>query len=80
MRRKDVVESPISQGRNQYIRFLDGERLTQKQAILAKCFECCNGFIDGREDCEMSDCSLYPLMTYNPNKISSIAPSTNPTA
>jgi hypothetical protein len=30
----------------------------------AKCYECCNNFVDGRVDCCMFDCSLYYWMPY----------------
>jgi hypothetical protein len=41
-----------------------GERLTQRQMILAKCFECCGNYADGREDCAIPECPLYPMMPY----------------
>lgn len=51
-------------GRKHYIRFLNGERLTQREAILAKCYDCDGGHSDGKFDCEMPACSLYPFMPY----------------
>ena len=44
---------PTSSGKTQYLRFLNGEALTYRQAALAKCYECCGGFSDGRFDCQM---------------------------
>jgi len=41
-----------------------GDRLTQRQAILAKCAECMGNHIDGRIDCQMPECPLYPFMPY----------------
>jgi len=38
-----------------------GVRLTQRQAILAKCFECANGYFDGKEDCAIAECPLHHL-------------------
>ena len=45
-------------------KYLKGKRLTQRQAILAKCAECLGYYADGRYDCEMPDCPLYPYMPY----------------
>ena len=53
-----------SGGRTQYVRYLKGDRLTQRQAIIAKCYECMGYYVDGRRDCKMSDCPLYPFMPY----------------
>ena len=60
----NALSGKQSQGRTQYVRYLRGERLTQRQAILAKCFECGGYYADGRKDCEMPDCALYPYMPY----------------
>jgi hypothetical protein len=42
----------------QYRKFLKGEKLTRKEAMLAKCYEC-NGLVDSREDCEVDTCPMY---------------------
>ncbi len=42
----------------------NGERLTLKQMILAKCCECMGKYIDGRSDCFIPECPLYPKMPY----------------
>lgn len=57
-------ECPVSSGRTQYIRYLKGEELTYREALLAKCAECNSGYVDGRNDCKASKCSLYPFMPY----------------
>lgn len=41
-----------------------GKRLTQRQAILAKCADCMNLHVDGLVDCRMPACPLYPFMPY----------------
>jgi hypothetical protein len=44
------------------IKHLNGIRLTQRQAIRAKCYDC-----DGMGDtgvCELVECPLYPFSTY----------------
>lgn len=48
---------------------LSGEIVVKKRpsmvkAIRAKCKDCMNDFRDGRNDCEMDDCSLYAWMPY----------------
>ena len=45
-------------GAIQYDKFLKGERLTRKQAMLAKCYEC-NGLEESRADCEVDTCPMY---------------------
>ncbi len=43
---------------------LVGRRLTQRKQILAKCYDCTGGYVDGKEDCGILNCPLYPLMLY----------------
>ena len=60
------------QGRKELVNHLNGGKLTQKQAITAHCYDCMGYYSDGAESCEMSDCSLYPFMPYNPNRRMSV--------
>lgn len=53
-----------AKGRKELQRYKEGKRLTQRQAILAKCYDCLGGYIDGKFDCKMPHCSLYPFMPY----------------
>ena len=53
-----------SKGKTQMLRHLDGEKLTRNQAIVAKCFDCMGMFIDGRLDCRMPNCPLFPFRSY----------------
>jgi hypothetical protein len=55
---------PASSGKTHYLRYLKGERLTHRQAILAKCAECNGGYKDGRHDCKIPACALYLYMPY----------------
>ena len=48
-------------------RHLAGVRLTQRQAIHAKCCDCNNRYVDGPEDCRIPKCPLYPWMPYRKN-------------
>ena len=43
---------------------LGGGKLTQRQMILAKCYECMNGYVDGKVTCGIPECPLCPLMPY----------------
>ena len=56
--------APKTAGKGHLLRHLKGGRLTQRQAILAKCCDCMGYHADGREDCLMKSCSLYPWMPY----------------
>jgi hypothetical protein len=38
--------------------------LTRRQAIIAKCADCMNNYVDGRNDCGVRTCPLYPWMPY----------------
>lgn len=55
---------PSSAGKRHLITHLEGKRLTRNQIIMAKCCECMGGYVDGRMDCKIPDCPLYPLMPY----------------
>jgi hypothetical protein len=57
-----------ARGKKELIKHLQSGRLTPKQAILAKCFDCLGYMVDGRQDCKMPSCSLYPFMVFNPSK------------
>lgn len=58
------VKGIKARGGNELQKHLMGERLTQRQMILAKCYDCMNGYLDGKLDCEIKECPLYPLMQY----------------
>lgn len=58
-----------ARGQKELLKHLSGERLTFKQAVYAKCYDCMNYFSDGKVDCECPACSLYPFMTYNQNRV-----------
>ena len=51
-------------GRQALKKHNEGKKLTYKQAVLAKCYECMCGFVDGRLDCRIPDCPLHPYMPY----------------
>lgn len=41
-----------------------GKRLTIAQMVTAKCAECMCEYADGRNDCKVPSCPLYPRMPY----------------
>ena len=46
-------------GQKEWAKFVNGEELTRKEAIFAKCYEC-NGFDESRDDCMGGiSCPLY---------------------
>lgn len=53
-----------AQGKREYVNYLEGKRITFKQAILALCYSCTNFYADGKNDCLISHCPLYPFMPY----------------
>jgi hypothetical protein len=57
-----------SRGKTCFEKHLTGGRLTQREAILAKCYDCTCFHIDGRIDCAMHHCPLYPWMPYREKK------------
>ena len=65
----DENNLPAASGRSEFIKYSKGERLTLSESILAKCYDCMGCYQDGRNDCELKDCSLYPFMPYNPDKV-----------
>lgn len=67
---RDLLASAMSgkmrSGKNDLIKHLKGERLTQRHAIAAKCYDC-----DGMGEtgvCDLGDCALYP---YSPFQLGS---------
>jgi len=56
-------------GKKELLKHLAGELLTLKQAVIANCYQCNAGYIDGRVDCKTADCPLYGHMPYRKNKV-----------
>ena len=53
-----------AKGRNERIKYLEGQPLTRQQAIRAHCFDCTGGYTDGARDCERKTCSMYGFHPY----------------
>ena len=63
-RLKLLTSAPASRGKSNLLKHLKGERLTQRQAIIAKCCDCMAYHVDGRIDCRMVHCPLYTWFPY----------------
>lgn len=61
---KNLETLPAFRGKKELIKHLNKERLTLRQATLAYCYSCAGYYLDGRKDCEVSDCPLRPFMPY----------------
>jgi len=55
-------------GQKEFLKHLDGELITMKQAILAKCYDCMGYYSDKGEDCELPTCPLYSYMPFRKDK------------
>lgn len=53
-----------ARGKKETLKHLTGKRLSPLQAIYAKCFECMGYYSDGKMDCQVPSCPLYPFMPY----------------
>lgn len=53
-----------ARGRAELLRHFDGKKMPASRAILAHCYDCMGYFADGKQDCQISECSLYPWMPY----------------
>ena len=53
-----------ARGGRELRKHLAGDKLTQRQMILAKCYDCMGCYADGKVDCGIPECPLYPIMPY----------------
>jgi hypothetical protein len=53
-----------ARGMKEFYKYELGAKLTLKQSILAKCCECMGKYADGKVDCGIEECPLYPFMVY----------------
>lgn len=60
-----ISNAPVSSGKNCILKYLNGQGIGMKAAITAKCCECMGYYVDGKHDCGVSHCPLYPWMPYN---------------
>jgi hypothetical protein len=53
-----------AKGKKELESHLRGEKLTPLQALLANCYWCMCGYVDGKRDCENQTCPMYCRMPY----------------
>lgn len=58
-----AMSMPRKAGKSEYLRHLNGERLTRDEAIRAKCYECIGGEVT--KPCKASTCPLIQYCTWN---------------
>jgi hypothetical protein len=51
-------------GQHDLLRYLKGERLTQRESILAHCYDCMGGYDGGAVSCLVTHCPLFPYMPF----------------
>jgi hypothetical protein len=56
--------APTSTGRRNALLHVSGHKLSASAAISVKCWDCCGHYVDGRDDCLVPWCPLYPWMPY----------------
>ena len=61
-----------ARGQKELIKHLEGHCLTLRQGVYAKCYDCTGYYADGKNDCCMPGCSLYPFMPYNTNRVKKV--------
>lgn len=61
-----LQHAPKRKGMAQLKKYLAGEALSLKNAVLAKCNECCGNYVDGAVNCGIVTCPLYPFMPFQP--------------
>jgi hypothetical protein len=71
---KKNLNTPLTIGRSAkgavpLKKWVAGEKITRNQAILAKCYECCAGYVDGIRDCKLKGCPLYEYHPYKGKEI-----------
>lgn len=54
-----------ARGKSELVKHLKGERLSLRQAVLARCYDCMGFYADGKVDCNIPHCPLHPFMAYN---------------
>ena len=74
IRDKELLESAKSgsgrRGKANLVKYLEGGRLTQRQAIQAKCYDC-QGMGES-DECDIESCSLYPYSQFASKSASTV--------
>lgn len=61
-----LQHAPSRNGLSELKKYLSGGKLSAKQAIAAKCNECCCNYTDGRVSCGVYTCPLFDFHPYPP--------------
>lgn len=56
-----IKSGPRIIGRKEYLKHLQNKKITRDEAIAAQCYACMGYYRDGREDCKIYTCPLYPF-------------------
>lgn len=69
----DIIEKEglSARGKRELLAHLRGEKVGLRGAVYGKCYDCSGFMSDGREDCTMPECTLYPFMPYSSAKFKS---------
>ena len=51
-------------GKANLLKHLDGGKLSRKEAMQAKCYDCMGYFIDGRADCQIKYCPMFDFRPF----------------
>jgi len=63
-REKLLAKGKEARGKKELSRHIKGDKNTIRQAALAKCYDCTCGYADGKVDCRLKLCPLYPWMPF----------------
>jgi len=55
----------MAEGKAAYLKNLRGDNNSPIEGIHAKCYECMGQYKDGKIDCKVVKCPLYPWMPYS---------------
>jgi hypothetical protein len=61
---ESIRHGVTAKGRKELKKYLEGKKITYKEAVLGKCYECNLGYSDGKYSCEIPDCPLFTFMPY----------------
>ncbi|MBS3784930.1 MAG: hypothetical protein KGY78_10860 [Anaerolineae bacterium] len=62
---KNLLEGgSVLGGRSPYHNYVKGREIGRTEAMRAKCYDCMNGFADGKQDCKVISCPLYPWQPF----------------
>jgi hypothetical protein len=66
LQRREFIKEKgkLAKGKREIVKYFSGLRLTARQAIVAKCYDCMGYYVDGKNDCIMKCCPLHDFMPY----------------